>query len=153
MSKMDFTFDNPFDDVFTDPQAVQPAPVAQDAPAAVVAAEPVHNPAAVAPVEQQAPTVVQPAHTTPVTTPVTANPTQPASTTHIAPTPIHNPAIVTPQIFTPLATPSNPAVVQPVAQGTRRSSFHPIALDPASARTLLLHYPVFILIMIPRITH
>lgn len=140
---MDFTFDNPFDDVFTDPQAAQQTPGAQDAPAAAVVAEVPPTPVAIEPVQQQPTTFVQPTQTNATTAPVTANPAQASPATHSATIPAQNPAITSPQMFTPLVTPAQPTAVQPVAPGTLKRLFLPIALDPASARTSPLHSPVF----------
>lgn len=105
---MDFTFDNPFDDVFDAAPTTTVAAVAETTP----------NPAPVEPVQQQPATVVQPVQAVPVTAPVTANPTQPSLASHSATVPAQNPAIASPQMFAPLVPPTQPVAAQPVATGT-----------------------------------
>lgn len=106
---MDFTFDNPFDDVFTDPNApatVETAPVVVQP---VQPAQPVYNPAVVA-VQNPAPTaVVAPGPAVVQTT------TNPGTTDYIAQTgsPVpQNPAVTPQQIYTASPVVQPPTLLQ-----------------------------------------
>jgi len=121
--RMDFTFDNPFEDVFTDPNAVAPqqAPV-QPVQVAVVPVQPVQNVIVPSVAAVVPPVVHQPAYNPALNVAVSNPEPQPVATQSFV-SPAHNTASVAQQIYTPPAATQNPAMVQQTVPGTCPKGF------------------------------
>jgi len=146
---MDFTFDNPFDDVFTDPNApatVETAPVVVQP---VQPAQPVYNPAVVA-VQNPAPTaVVAPGPAVVQTT------TNPGTTDYIAQTgsPVpQNPAVTPQQIYTASPVVQPPTLLQnnPTNPALLSTNGTQVSNQPNQVQTQQIQNPALIAPVMPQ---